>query len=314
MDLMADIGATNTRCALLDDKGHEVASEVFENANFTGVAELLSGYLDHRRASDRPKRAAICVAAPILGDEVQMLNIDWRFSQTSLKEQLGLGRLLVCNDFAAIAWGLPHFTPADLFTVGGGRAATRTTLAAIGPGSGLGVATLAPASDGWAVVSGEGGHVTMTSVTGEEDEVIARIRARFDGHCSAERVLSGPGLVNLYVALAEIAGRGAPTVTPADVSSLATQGEPLARKAQGMFFAMLGTVAGNLALTSGARGGVFIAGGIIPRMLDAFARSQFRERFESKGRYKEYLGAIPTHVITAPLPAFRGLRALLGYR
>jgi len=314
MDLMTDIGATNTRCALLNDKGQELASEVFENAEFTGVAGLLNVYLDHRRTTDRPKRAAICVAAPILGDEVHMTNLDWRFSQTTLKEQLGLSRLLVCNDFAAVAWGLPHLGPADLYTVGGGKAAARATLTAIGPGSGLGVAALTPATDGWAVVTGEGGHVTMAALTDEETEVVGLVRDRYDGHCSAERLLSGPGLVNLYVALAELAGRGRPTVTPQDVSSLAKQGEPLARKAQGMFFAMLGMVAGNVALTVGARGGVFIAGGIVPQMLDAFARSAFRERFEAKGRYRDYMASIATHVITAPLPAFRGLRVLLGYR
>ena len=128
-----------------------------------------------------------------------------------------------------------------------------------------------------------------------------------------ESVLSGPGLVNLYVALAQLAGRGKPTVTPVDVTALAKQGEPLARKAQGMFFALLGTVAADLALTFGARGGVFIAGGIVPKLLPAFAKSQFRERFEARGDHRDYVSAIPTHVITAAMPAFRGLRRLLGY-
>jgi glucokinase len=313
MDLMADIGATNTRCALLNDKGQELASELFENAEFTGVASLLSAYLGERRASDRPKRAALAVAAPILGDEVRMINIDWRFSQAALEQDLGLRHLLVCNDFAALAWGLPQFGPADLYTVGGGRAAPRAALAVIGPGSGLGVAAMTPSNDGWAVVTGEGGHATMTAFDDEESKIVELVRKRNGGHCSAEDFLSGPGLVNVYVALSELAGRGVPTVTPRDVSELARHGEPLARKAQEVFFAMLGTIAGNLALTVGARGGVFIAGGIVPQVLDAFARSSFRERFEAKGSYREYMAAIPTHVITAPLPAFRGLRMLLGY-
>jgi glucokinase len=153
----------------------------------------------------------------------------------------------------------------------------------------------------------------MPAQTREEQDVIAIVRERF-GHCSAERVLSGPGLVNLYVALAELAGRGQPTVKPEDVTNLAKQGEPLARKTLAMFCAMLGTVAGDLAATTGARGGVYIAGGIVPRVLDLFRKSEFRARFEAKGRYRNYLAAIPTHVITAPLPAFRGLRYLLGYR
>jgi glucokinase len=314
MDLMADIGATNTRCALLDDKGQEVAPEVFHNADFTGLAGVLSIYLDHRRSSDRPKRAALSVAAPIEGDFVRMTNIDWHFSQTALKNELGLSRLFVSNDFAALAWGLPKFAAKDVATIGGGTAAPRATMAVLGPGSGLGVSALVPSADGWAAVTGEGGHVSACAVTAEEAEVIGLVGKKYGGRCSAERLLSGPGLVNLYVALAEIAGRGEPTVTPEDVTSLARQGEPLARKAQGMFFAMLGTVAGDLAMTFGARGGVYVAGGIVPRVLDAFLKSAFRERFEAKGRYRRYVEAIPTQVITAKLPAFRGLSYLLGYR
>jgi glucokinase len=311
---MADIGATTTRCALVDDKGQEQASEIFDNADFTGVVGVLRVYLDHRRASDQPTRAALAVAAPISGDDVQMINIGWRFSQSELKQELGLKRLQVVNDFAAIAWALPQLTPADVTQIGGGESVPRTTLAALGPGSGLGVSALVPTSDGWAVLSGEGGHVAMAAATREEQDVIALLRDRFDGHCSAERVLSGPGLVNLYVALAELAGRGHPTVNPEDVTHLAKQGEPLARKTLAMFFSMLGTAAANLAVTTGGRGGVYIAGGIVPRIVDALRKSEFRARFEAKGRYRAYLGAIPTHVITTPLPAFRGLRYLLGYR
>jgi glucokinase len=275
---------------------------------------VLRIYLEHRRASDRPTRAALAVAAPILGDDVQMINIGWRFSQRELKKALGLKRLQLVNDFAAIAWGLPQLTAADVAKIGGGDGVPRATLAALGPGSGLGVSALVPAGDGWAVMSGEGGHVSMPAATAEEQDVIALLRERFDGHCSAERVLSGPGLVNLYVALGELAGRGRPTVTPADVTHLARQGEPLARKTLAMFFAMLGTVAANLAVTTGARGGVYIAGGIVPRLLEQLGKSEFRARFEAKGRYRQYLAPIPTHVITAPLPAFLGLKHLLGYR
>lgn len=314
MDLMADIGATTTRCALVNDKGEELAPEIFENVDFTGLAGVLRIYLDHRRASDRPTRAVFAVAAPIAGDEVKMTNIGWHFSQRELKESLGLKWLQVVNDFAAIAWALPLLTPADVVKIGGGESVPRAARAALGPGSGLGVSALVPTSDGWAAMTGEGGHVAMPGTTREEDDVIARLRERYDGHCSAERVLSGPGLVNLYVTLAEIVGRGEPTVTPADVTNLAKQGEPLARKTLGMFFAMLGTAASNLAVTTGAGGGIYIAGGIVPRLVEALGKSDFRARFEHKGRYRPYLAAIPTHVITAPLPAFRGLKYLLGYR
>jgi len=311
---MADIGATTSRCALVNDKGEDLAPEVFENADFTGVAGVLRVYLEHRRASDQPTRAALAIAAPITGDDVHMTNIGWRFSQDALRRELKLKRLQVVNDFAAVAWALPLLTPADVVQIGGGESVSRAALATLGPGSGLGVSALVPSGDGWAAMTGEGGHVSMPAATREEQDVIAVLRDRFDGHCSAERVLSGPGLVNLYVTLAELAGRGSPTVTPEDVTNLAKQGEPLARKTLAMFFAMLGTVAGDLAVTTGARGGLYIAGGIVPRVVEQLGKSEFRQRFEAKGRYNQYLAAIPTFVITAQLPAFRGLKYVLGYR
>lgn len=314
MDLIADIGATNARCALLDDRGHIVKSETFKNENFTGVEGLLRVFLTHRRASDRPSRAALAVAAPVHGDEIAMTNLDWRFSQSGLRKALDLGRLLVVNDFAATAWSLPVLGPDDRRQIGPGIASTRAPMVALGPGSGLGVGGLLPAGDGWAAITGEGGHQTLAAANREEADVIEAVRDE-SGHCSAERILSGPGLVRLYLALARMAGReSAAEITPADVSALATQGEPLARRTFSMFFGMLGTVAGNLALIVGARGGVYIAGGIVPRVLEAFEHSDFRERFVAKGRYRTYLEAIPTYVITEAVPAFCGLRSLLGYR
>lgn len=312
MDLIADIGATNTRCALVNDKGQELAPELFANTDFSSLPGVLGAYLQHRRTSDRPTRAALAIAAPIIGETMRMVNIDWEFTRRELQEALGVSRLLVVNDFAAIARGLPHFSPAELEQVGGGSPVSNAPLATLGPGSGLGVAALVPGGDGPAVVSGEGGHAMLPAVTAEEAAVIERIREN-TGTCVLESALSGPGLVNLYVALAQLAGRGTPTVTPVDVTSLAKQGEPLARKAQAVFFAFLATAAADLALTFGARGGLYIAGGIVPKILGALARSQFRERFEARGNHREYVSAIPTYVIKAPIPAFRGLRRLLGY-
>jgi glucokinase len=312
MDLIADIGATNSRCALLDDRGRIAGSENFENRDFTGLEGLLHTFLDHRRASDRPKQAAIAIAAPVQGDEILMTNIDWRTSQGELKRALDLRRLTVLNDFAALAHALPRLEPADRHRVGGGQAAPGAAMAVIGPGSGLGVATLAPAAETWTAVAGEGGHVTVPAMDDTEAAVIEDCRDP-NGHCSAERLLSGPGLVRIYESLARRAGRASTGLTPADVTALAQRGESVAERTCAVFFGLLGTVAGNLALTVGARGGVFIAGGIVPRVLPAFERSAFRERFVAKGRYRVYLEAIPTEVITADRPAFLGLKALLGY-
>lgn len=313
MDLIADIGATNTRCALLDDRGNAVSAEVFENASFAGIEALLQAYLEQRRTTDRPRRAALAVAAPILSDAVEMINIDWRFSQSQLKASLRLSRLTIVNDFAALAWALPSLGPGDRRQIGAGLPVTRTPLGVIGPGSGLGVATLVPTLDGWTAVSGEGGHATLAASTRDEAAIIDLLRDE-TGHCSAERALSGPGIVRMYRALARAAGRESADLLPADVTELARKGEPLATKTLALFFSLLGTAAGNLALTVGARGGVYIGGGIVPRLLDAFQVSAFRERFVAKGSYRGYLDPIPTYVITDPLPAFRGLRTLLGYR
>jgi glucokinase len=241
-----------------------------------------------------------------------MPNLEWKFSRGSLAGELDLRELVVVNDFAAVAWGLPALTAADLHTVGGGVPVGGTAMATLGPGSGLGVATVAPCGDEWAVVEGEGGNISFSGVTPEQQSITDRIRAQ-SGHCSAESLLSGPGLANIYMALAELQGRDVTRPIPAEVSRAAADGEALAGEALGLFFEVLGTVAGNLALTVGARGGVFIAGGIVPRMLEPLQRSRFRESFEAKGRYRFYLEAIPTYVITEPYPAFLGLRRLLGY-
>jgi len=182
----------------------------------------------------------------------------------------------------------------------------------LGPGTGLGVSGLVPCESGWVALAGEGGHATMAPATDRESVVLDRLRRHFD-HVSAERVLSGPGLVNIYTTLASIDGVPAKCYTPAQIADLGIRVEdPLCTETTAMFCSMLGTMAGNLALTLGARGGVYIGGGIVPRLGHAFVLSPFRQRFEAKGRFQPYLAAIPTFVVTHPLPAFLGCAALLA--
>ena len=295
---------------MIDDKGRIQSPEVFRNRYFNSLQGLLHVYLD--QCPDRPDSAALAVAAPVLGDEVRMPNLDWRFSRGSLTGELQLHRLTVVNDFAAVAWGLPALTASGLHKVGGGAPVAGTAMATLGPGSGLGVATVAPGGDKWTVLEGEGGNITFSGVTPEQQSVAEHIRAQH-GHCSAESFLSGPGLTNIYMALAALQGRNVALPSPEQVSKAAADGDALAGKARDMFFEVLGTVAGNLALTVGARGGIFIAGGIVPQLLEPLEQSRFRACFEEKGRYRFYLEAIPTFVITEPYPAFQGLRRLLGY-
>lgn len=313
MDLIADIGGTHSRCALIDDKGRFVAAETFENREFDGVREVLEHYLSRRRTRDRPSQAALAIAGPVTGDEIAMTNLPWRFSQLELRKALSLSRLLAVNDFAAVAWGLPVLEPTDLHRIGGGQAVPREPLAVLGPGSGLGVAVLAPAAGNYIVLPGEGGNIAAATATADEAAVVDSLRDA-TGYCAAESLISGPGLVRIHDVLSERAGQEPPNLMPAAISAAAAKGDRLAIEAQAMFFGLLGGLAGDLALTIGARGGVYIAGGIVPRLLTAFEASEFRERFESKGRYRSYLESIPTHVITADLPALTGLRKLLGYR
>jgi len=313
MDLIADIGATNTRCALIDDKGKLVAVERFANDEHDGVESVLERYLENRRTTDRPSQAAIGIAAPIFGDEVAMTNRGWRFSQSALAKQLGLNRLVVINDFAAVAWSLNGLASADLYAVGAGTPVARAPRVVLGPGSGLGVAMLVPFEASWSVVAGEGGNVVSAPMTATECIVVDALRDA-SGYCAAETLISGPGLVRILDVLAEQAGVEQPALTPAGISAAAARGDALALRAQAIFFGMLGSFASDLALTVGARGGVYIAGGIIPRLRKAFTTSAFRERFVGKGSHRRYLESIPTYVITAEEPALRGLRTVLGYR
>lgn len=311
MDLIADIGGTNTRCAIVDDDGSLVVPQTFENATFRNLQTVLSRYLDDNENLGAPDRAALAIAAPVLGDSVQMVNADWKFSQAELRNALGLSSLTVVNDFEALARSLPMLDDTRLTQIGGGTPVERAPRAVLGPGTGLGIAALIPAGKDWAVVSGEGGHATIAATTDIENAVVSFVRSR-NGHCSAEDLLSGPGLTRIYTALAEIRDETPEYATPAEITAAAQAGEALARATQNVFFSLLGTAAGNLALTVNAFGGVFIGGGIVPRLLPSLMESDFRLRFEDKGKYRDFMKPIPTFVITDPHPAFAGLRAILG--
>jgi len=242
-----------------------------------------------------------------------MTNHPWSFSISALRSQLGFDRLEVINDFTALALALPRLTPQHRMQVGGGTPAAGAALGVLGPGSGLGVSGLIPVpAGGWIALAGEGGHATMAPVTDREGAVLDRMRRHFD-HVSAERVLSGPGLVNIYNTLAALDGVPSRGYTAAQITDPETgAADPLCAEATELFCSMLGTMAGNLALTLGARGGVYVGGGIVPRLGKRFAQSPFRARFEAKGRFSPYLAAIPTYVVTHPLPAFLGCAAVLA--
>lgn len=301
--LVADVGGTNSRCAIARAGGVLERVETFRNREFPGLEHLLGSYLGMLPPDQRPQEAVLAIAAPIRGDDIHMVNINWTISVRALASRLSLRRVIPLNDFAAQAYALPVLGPADLLQVGGGTAVDGAPKVVVGPGTGLGTAGLVRIAGRWHAITGEGGHVTMAPSNEREARIIALGRERF-GHCSAERLVSGAGLAFVYGAMT-----GAADLTPDEVGARIAAGEAAALEALGVFFELLGTVASNLALTFAAFGGVYIGGGITPRYLRQFPTSGFRQRFEDKGRYRPFLADIPSWVITADQPALRGLAA-----
>ena len=310
--LVGDIGATHARFGLVCPDGKLLHSRTLADEDFPTIDDALAAFLAERGPLPMPRQGAIAIASPITGDRVAMTNHPWNFSILALRARFGFDRLEVINDFTALALALPRLEPEHRLAVGGGASVAGAPIGVLGPGSGLGVSGLVPSGAGSIALTGEGGHATMAPATDRESAVLDHMRGRFD-HVSAERALSGPGLVNLYNTLAELNGIAARSYTAAQITDLAIRAaDPLCVETTTMFCAMLGTMAGNLALTLGARGGVYIGGGIVPKLGQAFADSPFRERFEAKGRLQTYLATIPTFVVTHPLPAFLGCTALLA--
>jgi glucokinase len=307
--LLGDIGGTNARFALYD--GHilgPVANRPV--ADFAGPVDAIQDVLAGADG-ERPQQAILAVAGPVEDGYASLTNGCWRFVAADLRTMLDLEAVTLVNDFAAQAHAIPVLSEQDLVGVGGGRAVPAAPAAVIGPGTGLGVAGLIPSADGTAVIVTEGGHVTMAPADADESRLVDHLRASF-GHVSAERVLCGAGLVNLYNAIARLDGGKVPERTPEEITQAALAGScPTSVRTLETFCAMLGTVAGNLALSLGAKGGVYIAGGIVPRIIDQFVRSSFRTRFEAKGRFRGYLAAIPTKVVMHPNPALLGLTRLV---
>lgn len=309
--LVGDIGATNARFALVNGDGTLSHSGDLLCRRHATAVEAIEAYL---AAIEMPPltRAVLAVATTPDADRVSFTNNSWSFSITELAEQLGIAHLRVINDFHANALALPHLAPSDLSKIGGGEPVDGAPMGVIGPGSGLGVSAAIPAGKRIHAIAGEGGHVTMAPADERESAVLDLLRARF-GHVSAERALSGPGLVNLYRALCEIDCKAPADLSAEKITEAGAAGAcNYAGAAVTMFCAMLGTVAGNLALTLGARGGIYIAGGIVPKLGEAFACSPFRARFEDKGRFHDYLARIPTYVITRPYAALIGAAQLLA--
>ena len=314
--LLGDIGGTNARFGWQASEGATISHvQVLPCAEHASLLEAAQSYLQ-QQGLPTPPCAAFGIANPVTGDRVAMTNHHWAFSVSALREGLGLARFLLLNDFTALALSLTQLPPAQKHAIGGGQAAPNAAIGLIGPGTGLGVSGLLPLGyqNKWIPIAGEGGHVSLSATNALEFAALQHLQKRY-GHVSAERVISGAGLVDLYHALCDLKdGQGREITTPAEVLARA-QEVPLstANQALDMFCGFLGSVAGDLALTLGARGGIYIGGGIVPRLDERFAASPFRARFEDKGRFKAYLKEIPTWVIHSPVsPALQGASQALS--
>ncbi|MFN5028114.1 MAG: glucokinase [Burkholderiales bacterium] len=304
--LLADIGGTNARFVRVRATGEQVSPLTLPVADFARFEDAILAYLNQTGGAD-VRHAAIAIANPVDGDFVQMTNHHWSFSIEQLRLVLGFDTLLVVNDFTALAMAIPRLEPTQLLQVGLGRAKSRAMIGLVGPGTGLGVSGLLPMDQRWVALGSEGGHVSFAPTNAVERDIHAVAEAKF-GHVSAERLLSGAGIALIYRFFAAVES----DITPAEITEAAATGrDEFALKTVDVFLGMLGGFAGNVALTYGALGGVYVGGGIVPRLAWRIADSPFRARFEAKGRFEAYLRDIPTFLIAAENPAFYGVRAIL---
>ena len=309
--LLADIGATHARFGLETAPGVLSKVAVLRCDDYSGIVPLLEAYLAQIQGT-RILHAAFALANPISGDTIRMTNRDWQFSTDEVRRNFGLSTLLIVNDFTALAMALPGFQPKDLLQVGGGAPQSHAVAGLLGPGTGLGVSGVIPTMDGFVTLGSEGGHVNFAPAD-EREFAILQYAWREWQHVSNERLISGPGMEIIYRALAQRNGVNAPPRDAAAIVAGALEADdPLCLEVLECFCGMLGGAAANLAVTLGAFGGIFIGGGIVPRMGEWFARSPFRARFEAKGRFSTYLQDIPTYVITTPNPAFHGVATILA--
>jgi glucokinase len=309
--VLGDIGGTNARFAVLQDG---VLSDVehMKVSEYRQFADALDAFLKRRSAGRSIHHAIFGVAGMIERDRCALTNNPWIVGADELRARFEFSTIHIVNDFEALAWSLPHLTTKDLRLIGGQKPNTAAPMVVVGPGTGLGVAAFIQGERGDLVIRSEGGHATLPSASSREDAIIANLRAQF-GHVSAERVLSGPGLENLYRVVASLDSQTVPQCTAAEITKAAlTNRCAVSRAALDTFCGLLGGVAGNLALSFGAQGGVYIAGGIASQLREYLPQSQFRSRFEAKGRLTSYLKAIPTYLVLHDDPAFVGLQFLAG--
>jgi glucokinase len=304
--LVGDIGGTNARFALADLSGKKPSiSNIREypSKNYQSGSDAVRAYVTEMGST--PPFAAIAAAGPVTKGAVHFTNLGWTFSESNLLG-LGFAKARLLNDFEAQALATQHFEPKDVHLLGTAQTGEAdATVGVIGPGTGFGASALVRGGGQTVAIAAEGGHASFAAVDDVEHEIVRVLAKKFQ-HVSIERVLSGPGLQNLHEALNAIEGVSGSTPNPNEITQRARDGDAPCLRTLLRFCAILGSVAGDFALIYGARGGFFIAGGIAPSNLSVLEKSDFRARFEAKGRFQSYLAAIPTYVILNGYAAFLG--------
>jgi glucokinase len=303
--LLADIGGTHARFALLQDETL-TAPLILPVGGFATVEAAVAAALAHLAPSGAVHRAVLALAGPVVEEPVRLTNAPWDVSSLALSERFGFQRVLLVNDFLAQAHALPYLAPADLHAIGGGQGEPGAPMLVLGPGTGLGVAGYLP-GPGLAIPT-EGGHIGLAPTDAREDAVIAGLRAHC-GRASAEEALSGRGLANLHAVVATLRGADVPARDAAEVVAADTDC-PVAAEVLDLFIGFLAGFAGDMALAWGARGGIFLAGGIAPRLAQRIDAADFRARFEAKAPMQDWMAEVPLSLILHPAPAFLGLAAL----
>lgn len=308
--LVGDVGGTNTRLALCDLKNGEISeAKTYSGLDYPSLEAAVQAYLKTQKAEI--SAGCVAIACPVTGDWVAMTNHTWAFSISEMKKNLGFTHLEIINDFTAVSMAIPALKPEHLIQLGGDKPQQEKPVVVYGAGTGLGVAHLIHVDKRWVSLPGEGGHADFSPNSEEEDHILEQLRSEF-GHVSFERVLSGPGLVNLYRAIVKSDNRLPENLAPKDVTERALENRCTdCRRALSLFCVILGRFGGNLALTLSTAGGVYIAGGIVPRFLDFFKASGFRGGFEDKGRFNHFVKDIPVYLIMHEQPGLLGSGAHL---
>ena len=308
VDLIADVGGTNIRLATVVN---QLISNVecFKCADFTSLEAVTLHYIEKNNLNVND--ACFGIAGPVVGETFTMTNLGWSFSNGSLIQALNLNQVHIINDYTAIAMSLASLTESQLTTIHAGNQDLNAPRIVCGPGTGLGVAQLVKVNDFYQCISGEGGHTDFAPADLRQLKLLEILMKKFD-HVSIERLLSGQGIVNIYKSLAIIDNIDSKLEDASDISrSYIEKNDPLCVETMEIFYKVLAQYLGNMVLISGAFGGVYIAGGIMPRIIDALSLQVFTEAFSSKGRFSSYVLAAPIYLITEPQPGLIGANVYL---